>query len=337
MKDFGRLKRLTKRAAINVHNSLYPTHADRINVILWRGSKGMLNSGSIVEKTLCDAGFKVRQVGARLAGPQTALPLLKSKVNIFMQYVYPEFLPYAKHNVLIPNPEWGEHEASFIRNNFDCVLAKTRDCERIYRQELDQVEYISFTSNDIRDEAEKQKKYIHFGGKSPLKGTDAVIALWNSQPDLPPLHLFSYEKDFKEVIKSPNIIYRYEKLADHDIRRLQNEALFHICPSEYEGFGHQLNEAKSAGSVVFTTDAAPMNELVRPDFGYLIRARFKGTMQRAMLYDVEESAFLESILESAEMSHSEIDERCERARDSYEKNDVFFKRRLVDIISSLFH
>jgi glycosyltransferase involved in cell wall biosynthesis len=44
----------------------------------------------------------------------------------------------------------------------------------------------------------------------------------------------------------------------------------HLCPSSVEGFGHYLNEARSMGALIVTTNAAPMNELVDDTCGVLI-------------------------------------------------------------------
>lgn len=56
-----------------------------------------------------------------------------------------------------------------------------------------------------------------------------------------------------------------------DIRFLQTSIGLHLCPSEREGFGHYLNEARAAGALVVTTDHPPMNELIDSQSGHLIK------------------------------------------------------------------
>jgi hypothetical protein len=55
-----------------------------------------------------------------------------------------------------------------------------------------------------------------------------------------------------------------------DIRTLQVSIAVHLCPSEREGFGHYLNEARAAAAFVIPTDHPPMNELIQPEFGVLL-------------------------------------------------------------------
>lgn len=63
-----------------------------------------------------------------------------------------------------------------------------------------------------------------------------------------------------------------------EIRALQARFPAHACPSEREGFGHYLNEARAAGAAVLSTDHPPMSEMVRHGgSGVLVRPERTGS------------------------------------------------------------
>jgi glycosyltransferase involved in cell wall biosynthesis len=59
-------------------------------------------------------------------------------------------------------------------------------------------------------------------------------------------------------------------LPAEKLNSLQSTCGIHVCPSETEGFGHYINEARGVGAIVVTTDCSPMNELIRPEYGILV-------------------------------------------------------------------
>lgn len=62
--------------------------------------------------------------------------------------------------------------------------------------------------------------------------------------------------------------------VDHiTLAELQLSHGVHICPSEREGFGHYINEARAASALVITTNHPPMNELITAATGVLIPAQ----------------------------------------------------------------
>jgi hypothetical protein len=75
-------------------------------------------------------------------------------------------------------------------------------------------------------------------------------------------------KDNKIVYN--NIVIHTEKLDDAIYYDLLGKANVAICISSKEGFGHYINEARFFNTYIITVDAAPMNELVTKDTGYLI-------------------------------------------------------------------
>jgi glycosyltransferase involved in cell wall biosynthesis len=47
-----------------------------------------------------------------------------------------------------------------------------------------------------------------------------------------------------------------------ELARLQLGSGVHVCPSEREGYGLYISEARAAGALVIAPDHPPMNELV---------------------------------------------------------------------------
>lgn len=70
-----------------------------------------------------------------------------------------------------------------------------------------------------------------------------------------------------------------------------------LAPSEAEGFGHVLLEGMMSGGIVVTVDAPPMNELIRPDRGYLLPWSRSSQCRLGEAYYVDHLA-LEQTIES---------------------------------------
>lgn len=331
MYSLSKIKNKTKTRFIRTYNKYSPIYTDYINIILRFHSKGLYNSAVILNNVLKSSGFK-----ARLVENKSRTMQFKSRLNIFLETINPKLLKFAKYNILISNPEWDYHEIQFMKDNIDCIIAKTRDCEHIFKQYSLNVKYTSFTSRDIFSNTNPKRTYVHFAGKSTHKGTEAIINIWNRKKDLPRLYLYSFLNDYTQHIMTDKITYNYKNITDDEMKQIQLSHLFHICPSEYEGFGHQINEAKSAGSIVFTTDAPPMNELITNEFGYLIKAIPKEKLRKALLYRVDENDLYDKIMESKELTESEIEERGVKSRESYLANDSFFRQNIAKLIDQYF-
>ena len=87
--------------------------------------------------------------------------------------------------------------------------------------------------------------------------------------ELPPLTVVAWgplleriERRWPEREWPSNVTIVRQKMPLPELRRLMATTGIHVCPSACEGFGHSINEARSLGAVVVTTDAPPMNELV---------------------------------------------------------------------------
>lgn len=196
---------------------------------------------------------------------QKPTPGFTCDINVFLELLNGHFLGQAKRNIFVPNPEW------YLANMWGSVLprltevwAKTEDCLRIFTGLHKNVVLSGWTSEDVRmPQVDRIHRMIHVAGGSSAKGTKQVIRAMRMLPDHR-LCLVS-KKPWPEAL--PQNVELMENPSDPILRGAQNACLVHLCPSSYEGFGHYINEARSCGAFIITTNAAPMNELVNLAYG----------------------------------------------------------------------
>ena len=274
--------------------------------------------------------FRPIAVRARIAAQRVMGAQVKQfDVNIFLEHVRPEYLPLARSNVLIPNPEWFDNADEHLMATVHGILAKTRHAEALFRERQTATQFIGFTSRDRRDDdVARRRTFFHLAGRSENKNTEPLLALWRRHPEWPMLTVVQNPRTAKPAAPVANIDHRVDYLDDTDLRRLQNEHAFHICPSQTEGFGHYLMEALGIGAVTITLDAAPMNELVATDHGLLVAARPIGTQNLSTIYTFDDADMERVIAECIAMPDTRIDELSGAARAFYERNDRRFGEQL---------
>jgi hypothetical protein len=218
-------------------------------------------------------------------------------VNLMLEHMWPQFLHEATRNVLVPNPEWFDRRDVAFLGAAQRVWAKTALAERLFAARGCRAVRIGFDSCDRLDPAvTRENKFLHLAGRSPLKGTARLHALWQRHPEWP---LLTIVQD-AEAVANPtgasdaNIRIESRFLSDEALRTLQNSHRFHLCTSEAEGWGHYIAEAMSVGAVTLTCDAPPMNELVGPKRGVLLAVHSGERHNLASL-----SLFDEAALEAA--------------------------------------
>ncbi|RLN26253.1 hypothetical protein BBJ28_00012545 [Nothophytophthora sp. Chile5] len=200
--------------------------------------------------------------------------------------------PKEKQMYLMPNIEmWELDETHFWR--VDVVLCKTRICEdrvtKWYEQEGNprnsQVVYTKHTSSDqagyarrvLGDQVQPKDfsdvRFIHTVGGSYWKGTRQVLECWLSRPDFPPLdlyvHKWAYDGMFKgryeQRISNSQIKLTTDEVGALTFTKAVAENAYFLCPSQMEGYGHYMNQARASGGVIITTDMDPMKELLPTD------------------------------------------------------------------------
>ena len=195
-------------------------------------------------------------------------------VQIFLELVNYKLMKYSRRNYLMPNPEWFYGEWIPHVHLATGILCKTHDTENVFLALLpkSKVLYTGFTSRDIyRPDVERINEFAHFAGKSSMKGTNEVVqAFMDKRMKHLKLTIFYHGHEVKmpaEAFKSKNIRLIDRRMNDEEFFQEFNRYQFHICPSYYEGFGHYINEARSVGAIILTTNYGPMSE-VAGDFAF---------------------------------------------------------------------
>lgn len=318
----------------------------KINII-YRPVSGLAADAELLEKALvalgCDvslrpageAAFKYKVQRLLLRHPNRAWPI-KCDVNLFLEEIYPEWLPHARKNVLIPNQEWCRPETFRLLNRIDRVLCKTRYAQGIFSDLGSEVDYIGFTSFDRYDPTVKKNyaECLHLAGRSLQKGTGTLAKVWMAHPQWPVLTIVSRHPEIKMGIDASNI--QLLGLQDHEaIVQMQNRCGIHICPSEAEGFGHNIVEGMGCAAVMICTDAPPMNELVTKDRGILVAYAGRKPQSLGWNHYVDERSLENSIEAALGMTIEDKEALGLKARDWFLANADEFRLNLCRALESL--
>ena len=114
---------------------------------------------------------------------------------------------------------------------------------------------------------------------SKYKNSQTLVNTWMKNPSWPTLvvvhhgtpnanGVLHFNKPFKV---GTNIIVYQCKLDESVLSQLINQCGVHVCPSFSEGYGHYINEARSAQSYILTTDGEPMRSFINENGGQLIK------------------------------------------------------------------
>jgi glycosyltransferase involved in cell wall biosynthesis len=255
---------------------------------------------------------------------------------IFLERFNPRSLNVGIKRAFIPNQEWFEAAWVPIIRSFDLVLAKTRFAEKLF-SELDmKTEFISFTSEDryLPNVQKDDYHWLHIAGKSIQKQTNVVIETWTRNPGFPSLTIIQDPKFFRPRGTLRNVNFVTDHYPDEVLKTMQNSFAFHVCPSETEGFGHYIMEAMSTKSVVITTDAPPMSEIVSRECGVLIPYITTRRMNLSTSYIVSPETLEKTVVKAMILMDKRV-EMGEKARSFYLQNDTFFKDKFVKTINAL--
>ena len=119
------------------------------------------------------------------------------------------------------------------------------------------------------------------------------------------------------------------------LRALYNSRLFHLCPSEYEGFGHYIHEALACGAIVVTSDLPPMNEFRGCPKDLLVPVRDTYPCQIATMARVTPTDIAAVVDRCLSLDDDTIEKYRREARAAYEWEVLDFQERLLKVMNSL--
>lgn len=259
--------------------------------LVYRPVAGLEVNAQMIREALIGRGFVVvDRHAAQYTLPERArrwfrrrMPAMRpAALNCFLEEIFPDWLPHARRNVLVPNQEWCRAGTFDRLSVLDALWCKTHYAASVFAPHYaGPIRYTGFSSPDRHDAgiARDYSRCLHVAGRSQQKGTETLLRVWQRHPDWPVLTVVSQNPELGLGISAPNIV-RLGFVADNELRFLQNVCGIHLCPSEAEGFGHYLVEAMGCGAVVLTTDAPPMNELVADGRGVCVA--YAGTRPQSL-------------------------------------------------------
>jgi len=325
-----------------------------VNVISKDYAYGLCHSRALVASVLKAAGSRVGVVKVRnlhrTDGPHPERPkffrlpqfLLQLEhwrrgprdLNIFLETFYPRFYPLARRQLFIPNQEWFFERDLVHLKQAEMVICKTRHAEEIFSRLGCRTAYASFTSRDRRRRRTEpmRPEFLCLTGER-ISIRNRVLALWARHPEWPRLTISS-QSSMPEVA-APNLRQIGHFLSDNKIAQLQNQHQFHLCVTRAEGFGHKLNEGMSCGAIVLATDGPPMNELITPERGMLVKYASCEPIGLGTAFDFDEADLERTIEKCVRLSALEIEQLSLQARKWFEENDRFFRDRLPRILREL--
>jgi hypothetical protein len=256
-------------------------------------------------------------------------------INIFIESLVPDYFECARVNALFPHQEWLTERDRQMLSDVDIVLFKTRHAMEVLGAETKNAAFVGFSSFDRLDRHTRAngKAALHVSGWNPQKGTAAVLDVWSKHHEWPHLTVVS-QLNLAHGTQA-NITRVTHRVSNGELRRLQNECVFHLCPSEVEGFGHTLVEALSCGAIVVTTDAPPMNELVSANEGVLVPYVSTAEMASGIRYLVDPDSLAETLGRLWMIDDASLHRRRAAARQRYEAMRAAFQTALARTLRDL--
>lgn len=166
-------------------------------------------------------------------------------------------------------------------------------------------------SNDM---SSFEYSFLSFGRKN----LNIITDFWNTHKEiLPKLYIKLYDinhiKNIDQCKKNEKIVIIDKYIDEKEKCELYNKCCFFINMSPEEGYGHNINEARSTGRIILVVNKPPMNELIDNDCGIIINSIEQG------------------VATALRLSQDEIIRKMKLTREKYQNDTQFFIEKVENI------
>lgn len=288
-------------------------------------AKGLCKDAMLLRAELEALGHKGHPVDFR--EPHNAI---NADVNIYCETLNELFFGVSDRHWYIPNPEWHFPWRNDLCKHVELIWCKTQHAYDIFHKEHGaKCRLMGFISEDrYREHIKREPYFLHLCGTSQVKNTTAVIECWARNHI--PATLLVVGRHYPNAGQVKNVIW-HEQLPEEELTHAQNTCLFHLLPSQSEGWGHALHEGMSTGNLVLTTNAEPMNEF-GIDPHCLIDSDSSVPLRAAKLYSVKYTAVQSVVNAVLGMNDGHRAEIGKANRALYLKSNAEFRENLKELV-----
>lgn len=311
-----------------------------VNIISHK-SQGLINDCIILKNKLKEI-YSVNTFMCDERDIYTVQYHTKYDKQFFIEHLYPNLLTNSTCNIYIPNLEFiNEKDFKIMKSKYvHHIIAKTDQSysvlHKLIGNKVMKWRWSSIDRNINRINPDFNQ-YLHLKGKSRYKNSQMVLNIWLKHPEWPMLHIVhngdTNKNGFLEIkqpimIKDNITLYQYN-LDEVTLMSLMNRCGNHICPSETEGYGHYINEARSVGAVIITTNAAPMNEFTSKNYGFLINVVESKKVGLGFFYKLSDVELESEIQKCINTSWEQKSIQGEIGKQLYNENCICFDNQLI--------
>ena len=319
-----------------------------LNIFLPVASKGLLNDAEILSSAWCSClpnttihiiskNKGIAFVFFQLIGIIFRKFTFRKQIAFHLEEVQSGLKRFNDLSIFIPNQEWLRSLSAAEMARSDVItFVKSKYALAKVKSAASEIYYLGFSSKDINLPNVKPdySKFLHVGGKSPQKGTLAVLECWSKHPEWPQITVISSLPEAAEFSEHDNIRLITNFIPDNELKHIANTHGIHLCPSEAEGFGHTIVEGLSTSAIVFTTNNGVMAELVT-DEGCLIKSHSREQRYSSDLYEIEVADLETKIEEILQTDIEQLKTSGEQSRERYLEINSKFRETMSNLVSSV--